>query len=317
MTERMTERMIESMIERYIKKLIENVPISCSGKPEVIDLILDGGIFNGSYQIGSLYFLREMENQKKIKIDKISCCSIGAICAILYHINKLELSIKIYDSTLKHFKKHKKLEIMHSFIDNNIRPLLPVDIHKQLSNKLYICYYDVKKQKKVVRKNYKSIDDLLNVIKRSSFVPFLINGDLVYEKKYVDGMNPYILKCEPNKKILYIDLFGYDKFFYALSVKNEKTNFHRILSGVLDIHLFFIKHSSTQMCSYVNRWSLWEWTRNKVFKYTLEKIIVYLFVFYIWILEFIPEELKDSLIGQIVYKICSIIYESSIEHYCI
>ena len=312
----MTERMIESMIERYIKKLIENVPISCSGKPEVIDLILDGGIFNGSYQIGSLYFLREMENQNKIKIDKISCCSIGAICAILYHINKLELSIKIYDSTLKHFKKHKKLQVMHSFIDNNIRPLLPVDIHKQLSNKLYICYYDVKKQKKVVRKNYKSIDDLLNVIKRSSFVPFLINGDLVYEKKYVDGMNPYILKCEPNKKILYIDLFGYDKFFYALSVKNEKTNFHRILSGVLDIHLFFIKHSSTQMCSYVNRWSVLEWTRNKVFKYIFEKFALYCMVLYIVLKKYIPEELKDSLVMKVFRRVIQELASIAIDHFC-
>ena len=312
----MTERMIESMIERYIKKLIENVPISCSGKPEVIDLILDGGIFNGSYQIGSLYFLREMENQNKIKIDKISCCSIGAICAILYHINKLELSIKIYDSTLKHFKKHKKLQVMHSFIDNNIRPLLPVDIHKQLSNKLYICYYDVKKQKKVVRKNYKSIDDLLNVIKRSSFVPFLINGDLVYEKKYVDGMNPYILKCEPNKKILYIDLFGYDKFFYALSVKNEKTNFHRILSGVLDIHLFFIKHSSTQMCSYVNRWSVLEWTRNKVFKCVFEKAVLYCMGLYIVLKKYIPEQFKDSLVMKVFQRVIQELASIAIDHFC-
>jgi hypothetical protein len=313
----MKKGMEKSMIENYVKKLIENVPSFSSDKPEVIDLILDGGIFNGSYQIGSLYFLKEMENQKRVHIDKISSCSIGAICALLYYINNLELSVAIYDATLKHFKKHKKLEIMHSFIDNNIRPLLPLDIHKQLSNKLYICYYDVKKQKKIIRKKYKSIDDLLNVIKRSSFVPFLINGDFVYEKKYVDGMNPHILKCEPNKKILYIDLLGYDKLFYALSVKNEKINFHRILAGVLDIHLFFIKQTNTQMCSYVNKWSLLLWTRNRVIKYTLEKIIVYLFVFYIWILQFIPEELKDSLIGKIVYKICGNIYESSIEHYCI
>jgi hypothetical protein len=309
--------MTKTMIENYVKKLIENIPHSPSGKPEIIDLILDGGIFNGSYQIGSLYFLREMENQKRVHIDKISSCSIGAICGILYHINKLELSIKIYDTTLKHFKKHKKLEIMHSFIDNNIRPLLPLDIHKQLSNKLYICYYDVKKQKKIVRKKYKSIDDLLNIVKRSSFVPFLINGDLLYENKYVDGMNAHILKREPNKKTLYIDLLGYDKLFYALSVKNEKTNFHRILSGMLDIHLFFIKSSSTQMCSYVNNWSLLEWTKNRVIKYLIEKVALYCMVLYIGFKKYIPEELKDSLIGKIVYKICGEVGGLVIEHYCI
>ena len=39
------------------------------------------------------------------------------------------------------------------------------------------------------------------------------------------------------------------------NVKNEKTNFHRILSGLLDIHAFFIKGSNTSMCSYVNDWN--------------------------------------------------------------
>jgi len=305
------------MIEKYVKKLIENIPYSPSGKPEVIDLIVDGGIFNGSYQIGILYFLREMENQKRVHIDKISSCSIGAICGILYHINKLELSIKIYDTTLKHFKKHKKLEIMHSFIDNNIRPLLPLDIHKQLSNKLYICYYDVDKQKKIIRKKYKSIDDLLNVVKRSSFVPFLINGDLAYEKKYIDGMNAYIFKKEPNKKTLYIDLLGYDKLFYALSVKNEKTNFHRILSGMLDIHLFFIKHSSTQMCSYVNNWSLLEWTKNRVIKYLIEKAALYCMVLYIVLKKYIPNELKESLATKVFQRIIQELSEITIDHFCL
>ena len=309
--------MTKNMIEKYVKKLIENIPYSPSGKPEVIDLILDGGIFNGSYQIGSLYFLREMENQKRVHIDKISSCSIGAICGILYHINKLELSIKIYDTTLKHFKKHKKLEIMHSFIDNNIRPLLPLDIHKQLSNKLYICYYDVDKQKKIIRKKYKSIDDLLNVVKRSSFVPFLINGDLAYEKKYIDGMNAYIFKKEPNKKTLYIDLLGYDKLFYALSVKNEKTNFHRILSGMLDIHLFFIKHSSTQMCSYVNNWSLLEWTKNRVIKYLIEKAALYCMVLYIVLKKYIPNELKESLATKVFQRIIQELSEITIDHFCL
>ena len=206
---------------------------------------------------------------------------------------------------------------MHSFIDNNISPLLPLDIHKQLSNNLYICYYDVKKQKKIIRKKYKSIDDLLNVVKRSSFVPFLINGDIAYEKKYIDGMNAHILKREPNKKTLYIDLLGYDKLFYALSVKNEKTNFHRILSGMLDIHLFFIKHSSTQMCSYVNNWSLLEWTKNRVIKYLIEKIALYCMGLYIVFKNYIPNELKESLVTKVFQRIIQELSAITIDHFCL
>mgnify|MGYP003840060669 CR=1 FL=1 len=39
--------------------------------PLVIDLVLDGGIFNGSYLIGALYFLKEMEKKKYIKINEL------------------------------------------------------------------------------------------------------------------------------------------------------------------------------------------------------------------------------------------------------
>jgi len=301
------------MIENYVKKLIENIPPT--NKTENIDLILDGGVFNGSYQIGSLYFLKEMENQKMIKICKISGSSVGALCALLYFINRLDLASKFYGSVIKHFKKYKKLDFLHYFIDNDLKSLLPDDIHKRLSGRLYICYYNVKSQKKIIRKKYKCTDDLLNAIKRSAFIPFFINGKMVYENRYMDGANPYIFKCEPNKKILYIDLFGYDKLTHLFSIKNEKTNFHRILTGVLDAHLFFIKKTSTQMCSYVNDWSIYSWARNRVVKYFFEKIIFYAMVLYIRLKAFmsIPEWLKETLAAKIIGEV----YALLVEHYCL
>ena len=47
----------------YIDKLISN--IDKNNIPKTIDLILDGGAFNGSYQIGGLLYLKRMENKKK------------------------------------------------------------------------------------------------------------------------------------------------------------------------------------------------------------------------------------------------------------
>ena len=46
------------MIKEYVKKLINNLPpdIKDVKTPTIIDLVLDGGIFNGSYLVGALHF---------------------------------------------------------------------------------------------------------------------------------------------------------------------------------------------------------------------------------------------------------------------
>jgi hypothetical protein len=59
------------MLESYISKLIDNIPLSKKNQREKIDIILDGGLFNGSYLIGALYFLREMEKVGYIEVDKL------------------------------------------------------------------------------------------------------------------------------------------------------------------------------------------------------------------------------------------------------
>lgn len=304
---------MKSTIEEYVKKLIDNVPIHPERKTEEIDIILDGGIFNGSYQIGALYFLKEMENQNKIKIDRFSCCSVGVLCAVIYYLNKLDLAIEFYDRAVVNFKNNKRLDFLHDYIDNRLASLLPEDAHIHLTNKVCICYYDVKKQRKVLRQKYKSNKDLLECIKRSTFIPHFINGNLALDKKYIDGINPHIFKCDSNKKILYIDLLSADKLVHAFSIKNEKTNFHRIFAGILDIHLFYIKKSNTQMCSYVNDWSLFSWTKNRIIKILIEKLVVYCMSLYIYLKKYIPEQLKDSLMSKICGEVCGLI----VEHYCL
>ena len=101
------------MIDEYINKLIENLPdeIKNRKEPETIDLVLDGGVFNGSYHIGALYFLKEMERRKYIKINRISGCSVGSIVAFLYFIDGLDLMPKLYDIISNEFKNKLQLSI--------------------------------------------------------------------------------------------------------------------------------------------------------------------------------------------------------------
>jgi len=303
------------IIQSYIKNLMKNLPKKKT--KEDINLILDGGIFNGSYLIGALYFLREMENKKYIKIQKISCCSIGSVSALLYKMDALDMMTEIYNIILKQFKEHHNLAKLNICIDKiRVRVLDPDALLTDINGKFFITYHDIKKGKKIVKSKYKSIDELFETIYRSCFVPFIINGSAVCNNKFFDGVNPYILPTETNRKTLYLDLFSTDKIGHLLSVKNEKTNFHRVLAGLLEIHLFYIKQNSTQMCSYVNNWSFYQTFHNRVLKWMIERAIYYTVYMVYYLKQYIPNELYEHIIFKIISKIIMELYVVFIDYYC-
>ena len=270
------------MIQQCAYKLLENLPKEITNnkgeKINKINLILEGGAFNGSYQIGALYFLKEMEKKKYIKIHNISATSIGAISALLYYIDLLEESLQSHTLLKSIYKKTKTLNAIPTFL-NQIREKLPADLLSSLNGKLYISYYNIKTGCKIVKSKYKNIDDLFTTIRRSCFVPLFLNGQMTIDNKYMDGITPYIFP--KNKyKCLNISLIGSDKFHQIFVIKNEDTNIHKILAGLLDIHLFITKNNSTQMCSYINDRSI----KQRLFYnilFIIEKLIVFiLFLYY-------------------------------------
>ena len=307
------------MINDYVIKLIENLPddLKNSKTPLRLDLVLDGGIFNGSYLVGALCFLKEMEKRNYIIIERISGCSIGSVVAFLYFIDALDMMPQLYDIVKKEFQNGYKLPTIKD-IKKHLKDRTPNDICEKINGKLYICYNNVRKCKKSVRSQYKDTDEIFDTIIKSCFVPYLIDGNFLYGNKYIDGMNPYIFNKVPDKKILYLDLFGYDKIGNLLNVKNEKTNFHRILSGLLDIHSFYIKQSNTQMCSYVNDWSV----NNKTFNYIkvlFEKLIMNFIYLGIYFKNIIPfgYDFENSIVYKIISKITHDIFIILLETYCL
>jgi hypothetical protein len=305
------------MINDYVKKLISNLPNNITDKktPEVIDLVLDGGIFNGSYLVGALYFLKEMEKQNYIKIERISGCSVGSIVGFLYFIDGLDLMSKLYEIVNSDFRQTYKLNVIKE-LKKHLKDHIPDDICERINNKFFICYNNIKKGSKSVKSQYKDVDDIINTIIKSSYIPYLIDGNILYENKYIDGINPFIFNKEPNKKILYLDLFGYDKIGNLLNVKNEKSNFHRILSGLLDIHSFFIKESNTQMCSYVNNWGVTNISFNYL-KIHIERIFIYITYLFIYIEKNIPEEFKNTVLSKLFTKVSYDIFIIILENYCL
>jgi predicted patatin/cPLA2 family phospholipase len=218
---------------------------------------------------------------------------------------------------LKQFKEKRNLAKLDVCLDKiRARVSDPDALLSDINGKFFITYHDIKKGKKIVKSKYKSLDDLLETIYRSCFVPFVVNGNAVHNNRFFDGVNPYILPVESNRKTLYLDLVGSDKIKYLLSVKNEKTNFHRVLSGLLDIHLFYIKQCSTQMCSYVNNWSLYQIFHNRILKYCVERAIYYTVYIVLYLKKCIPTELYEHIIFKIISKIIKELYIVFIDYCC-
>jgi hypothetical protein len=305
------------MIDDFVIKLIDNLPddITKTKEPLVLDLVLDGGAFNGSYLVGALYFLKEMERRKYIRINRISGCSVGAIVGFLYYIDGLHLMSELYETLTTSFRKSHNLELIKEikkYLGNNI----PTDICEKINGKFFVTYHNIKRGTKPVKCKYANIDDILNTIIKSSYIPFLIDGNILYQNKYIDGIIPFIFKYESNKKILHMDLFGYDKITNIINVKNEKTNYHRILSGLLDVHSFYIKQTNTQMCSYVNDWNIYNKGCNYI-KILIEKFMLYFIYIIVLINKKMSTDLKDSIFYKVASKIIYDIFLLILESRCL
>jgi hypothetical protein len=260
------------MIENYVNKLTNTV--NCSQKIIEIDLLLSGGAFNGSYILGALYYLKNMEEKKFIKIRRISSSSIGSILGLLYLTDNLDLFNDFYKIIFNQLKKRKNLSQLLD-LKNMLNDKLPNNICELLNNKYYVCYNNIKLCKKIIKCKYENKEQLIDYIIRSCYVPYLIDYKPCYKNKYIDGMLPYFFNKKHNRQILYINVFTPDKLYYVINVKNETINLHRILSGINDIHMFFIKNENTLMCSYLNYWYVYEYTIYYL-SYIIECIILYL-----------------------------------------
>ena len=275
------------IIEEYIDKLIVNLPPPPT-TPIHIDLVMDGGAFNGSYLIGCLHFLKRMEKLKYVVIRRISGCSISSFLGLLYLIdslNSVEAS-NYYECIYTHFIKHKNLNLLFS-ISNFLPETIDVSL---LSKRLYITYNNMCNMKHVVINTFKNKQHLCECIIRSSFVPYLINGELLHKNKYIDGFMPFLFQAKKNRKILYLKLINYEKIYEIINVTNENTNYGRILSGLLDIHTFYIKNSTTNICSYVKEWNIICKTIYFI-KKCFVKCVVYIIFFIKTFHDFFPNKL--------------------------
>jgi hypothetical protein len=286
----------------FIKHLIDNIENNKVERciiPKKIDLILDGGAFNGCFELGVLLYIKELELSNRIVIKRVSGASVGSILGLLYLLNHLDVAIDSSFKLWENYKSTLNLSNFKTLVYETINKLNP-DQYKSLNRKLYITYYNYKTKRKIVKCKYKNNNDIAESIIKSAFVPYLMNGEFSYNN-YVDGISPYIFKPKSDRKILFVYLASVGIIKFMCNIKYEKNANGRILSGIVDINNFLTSGNST-MCSYINDWGIID---AFVLKF---RDIVWIFILFIYdiltnIISIIPDCLKKNNILMDINKI--------------
>lgn len=290
------------MIQNYVNKLMENLPdkITKRAAPIEIDLMMSSGALNGSYLLGSLYFLREMENRKHIVIRRISGCSISSLLSLLYLTDNLDKTKELHDELTSEFKRKGNFSYLFRLKDR-LKEILKDKPVSLLNRRLYISYHSVVTGRKHVVSKFTNMDEVIELIIRSSFVPFMIDYNASYKDKYIDGLSPHIFKKKNNRKRLYLDVLTIDKVFYTVNMTNEKNNYHRLFEGMLDIHKFFIKGCNTIICSDLDTFNPRR-TLYGVSYYVAEKLILYFTIIFCVLTKIFRREYKfiKPVVGEIL-----------------
>jgi len=284
--------MANELLNIYIKTLINNVNIE--NIPKDIDIIFDGGAFNGGMGFGIAVYLKELEITHNIKVRRVSGCSIGSIIALSYLID-LKYDINdVFISTCKNFKKTFNLSVFKTHVKKIIYDNLTDDL-SSINNKLYITYYDAINYEHIMVCEYENREHLLECLMRSCHIPYITSTVFKYDNKYIDGVAPYIFR-DGERDVLFINMVTYKNYRRTLNIKNEEHINERMIIGVNDINNFFTMGKS-DMCSYYENWSY-----ISILILRLRLLIVFIILWIVDILIYIKCSLPNNLIEHSIVK---------------
>ena len=309
------------MLQRYINNLIDTIPkehiktkIKRKGKPLNIDIVFEGGMFNGSYQLGFLNYIKKLETKNVIKVNRISGCSIGAVIAMFYFVDvSLSESIDFVTNNIySHVKKYYNINVFNHFF-TYFKLNSTTNFLEKINGRFFVSYYDVEKCKQYVKSKYSSIEEIFETIRRSCSLPFVIDKSIFYKGKYMDGLYPYMFKPNKDSKIINLNIINTQKISNLMSIKNEKTNIHRVIDGIIDTHTFFSTNFSSNMCSYVNDWNI-----VNAIKYHMAIQVYKWFLYVIHHLYILNKIISNSTDDKLnIDKLITNIYMFLLEKYCV
>jgi len=268
------------MFKKEIKKLISN--IQKPSKILTIDVIFEGGAFNGTYHLGVCYFLKELEKQKYIKINRISGTSIGSIIGMCYFLDKLPYFYKCDKIIRKHWKDDLNVFLLNNMFDDLLKDFTDQNIIDIFNNKLFITFNDISQKESTIIKNYSNKQDLKNAIINSSYVPFISGKSACENNLYFDGIIPFIFNDRSNnnnhKEILYVNINHFNVIKGMFNISKESTNYGRILHGILQCYHLFHYNKNNNMCSFISNWTFNDFILLRIRQYISTFIPYFVFL---------------------------------------
>ena len=303
------------MFKSYIKNLFEN--IQKPKEPQQLDIVLEGGSNNGYYELGVLLFLKELERENYIKVNRISGASIGSYMGFHYFNDTLEETIKIFKVMKQHFERNLNIFVFKELLHEDFKHVTQENFLKIQNNKLFTSCIDVNEKKVIVNSKYKNKQELEECIFKSCYIPYISGKKMTYKKHYIDGIIPHIFENR-NKhnpvKILYISINQFEKIKNMVQAKENNMS-GRILEGIVDCYKFFHEEKSTFFCSYVNNWNFLTFSFLRWKQYCI-LLFLYLLYYCIIITKLLYPFVKDYRVISLLIPVLRNFYKDAMLYLC-
>lgn len=281
------------MFTRQIKNLLSN--IEKPKEPLILDVIFEGGAFNGMYELGVCYFLKQLEKKNYIKVNRISGTSIGCIIGVCYLLDLLDEFNTLYSVMREHWHKNLTISILRNLLVDVAKRIKNEDI-KKLNDVLFITYNDILSKKQQVISNYKNKDEVIQTIFKSCHIPYISSDEMCEADFFIDGGMPFIFidreseKINQNKDILYVNINYFDIFTSSLNVYKETSQDGRILNGILNCYNLFFTKKNNNMCSFISKWKIQQYIMLR-----LKQLIILALVYAVYIAKYFVSSVHPVL----------------------
>lgn len=287
-----------------------------------IDIVLEGGAFNGSFELGVLLLLHSMERKKICKIGRLSGTSIGSILGVCYLTNQLDKYLSLYNEIRIDWRENLNLMYFQRAVSNIVDSLDATIFNDMSSNKLYITYFNLQTQKQELKHIYKDKDDLKKTILRSCHIPFMIDNKMCFDNHYIDGIQPYIFneRNKVNNIILYVSINHLSILYKALRTKHEISPNNRIFEGILKCYDLFILNKSNYLCSFVHDWGLYDYIKLKIKLLVIMIFISFIYYLYKWSAfykKYIACSIQNTIMYNHIQMFITDCYRDFIVGYCL
>lgn len=295
------------MFEKEIHNLIENIPKE--ERKQKIDIVCEGGAFNGYNQLGVMMYIKQLEKKNKIQVNRLSGSSVGSLISFCYLTDQLDIFFKLYTKVITSLKKSISFDFLKEEVKKLIHYTTEKKVLKKVNGRLYVNYYDLDKKVSIVKSVYSSLNELFQILWSSCYIPYISENKAFYKEKSekenkesrkIDGGLPFIFKNRgkhSNEKIVYINLSNMDMIQKVFLLKKQKNCNGRILHGILEGHNFFCEKQQTPMISYVNNWGKKDYILQRT-----KEVILLLLVYMVDITNRYVTILHSNLQDYDIYK---------------